>query len=240
MILKSISKFIVFGLVILGLVLISNCKHDPVLPATYLTNDPIIVSPCDPNLVYYDVQIAPIFNSNCAISGCHDANTKEHGVDLSSYAQVIATGGIKPYKAEDSDIIEVLYDDEDDRMPPLPANHLPSELVSLLEKWINQGALNYSCDNVNESCDTVDMKYINDISPILSVNCVGCHSGSSPKGGIDLSTYSNVKIMADNGKLMGAINHTIGFVAMPQGGAKLNDCKIAKFNNWIQNGALNN
>ncbi|MBK6635097.1 MAG: hypothetical protein IPG38_13005 [Chitinophagaceae bacterium] len=74
----------------------------------------------------------------------------------------------------------------------------------------------------------------------MNTYCKGCHNPSSLGGGIDVSTYASVKSIALNGKLMGSIMHTTGFIAMPQGSAKLSDCKIDQVRKWIAAGSVNN
>ena len=92
------------------------------------------------------------------------------------------------------------------------------------------------------SCDTVNMKYAANVTPILQANCYSCHGTSSNGGsnGIILEGYSNLKIKADNGQLIGVIAHADGFSAMPQGRAKLSDCNINIIRSWINNGTKNN
>jgi len=233
--------FQVISIAIISLVVfISSCVHDPVLPESYKSDTPIFTGDCSPDTLYFSRDIAPIFNANCATSNCHDAATAQDGVDLSTYSQIIKTGKVKPYNASDSEIIEVLTKNGEDQMPPPPATHLPSDVIALLEKWINQGALNLECEDINVVCDSVNMSYTDDILPILNVSCVSCHSAPSPGGGIDLSSYANIKTQVDKGKLMGAIEHKSGFVPMPQGGGKLGNCDISKLNGWITDGASNN
>ena len=218
----------------------TSCTHDPVLPEAYTTNDPIFTGDCNPDTIYYETDVAPILNANCATSNCHDATTAKDGIDLSSYTQVLKTGEIVPFDAVGSEMIEVMKDNGKDQMPPLPANNLPQSVIEIMEKWINQGAYNYSCDEVGGVCDSVNMSFSTDINPVLASNCVGCHSGNTPADGIDLSNYSNVKIQVDNGKLMGSIAHETGFLPMPKDVAKLDNCSIAKLNGWITIGAPNN
>ena len=74
----------------------------------------------------------------------------------------------------------------------------------------------------------------------MNTYCKGCHNPASLGGGIDLSTYDGVKTVALNGRLSGSINHLAGFVAMPQGGNKLQECQIKQIEKWIAGGALNN
>jgi len=79
------------------------------------------------------------------------------------------------------------------------------------------------------------------ITPLLQSNgCVGCHSGTSPSGNVNLSTFNGVKAKVNDGRLWGAINHLPGFSPMPQGGNKINACDIAKIKSWIDAGAPNN
>jgi hypothetical protein len=74
----------------------------------------------------------------------------------------------------------------------------------------------------------------------MNTYCKGCHNPTSLGGGIDVSTYTAVKTIAANGKLMGSITHATGFIAMPQGSNKLSDCRIKQVQKWISAGSLNN
>jgi cytochrome c5 len=80
------------------------------------------------------------------------------------------------------------------------------------------------------------------VKPILQSYCLSCHSNSSAAGsggGIKLQDYADVKTYADNGKLIGTMNHTSGYSAMPKGGGKLTDCNILVVQTWINKGKLN-
>lgn len=91
------------------------------------------------------------------------------------------------------------------------------------------------------NCDTTNVTYSSTIKSLLnSYGCLGCHIGSNPPGGINLETYANVKTMADNGRLYGAISHSPGFRPMPDGAAQMNSCDINKVKAWIYAGAPNN
>lgn len=70
--------------------------------------------------------------------------------------------------------------------------------------------------------------------------CIGCHNTASPGGGFDLSTYNGVAASVANNKLLGSIKHMTGFIAMPQGGDKLQDCDINAIEKWINGGFPNN
>lgn len=92
------------------------------------------------------------------------------------------------------------------------------------------------------SCDTIDMKYGADVVPILQSHCYGCHGegSTSGSGGISLASYNNLKTYADNGFLKGNITHAAGFVGMPFGQPKMDDCTINKILDWINRGTKNN
>jgi hypothetical protein len=129
----------------------------------------------------------------------------------------------------------VLFATGEDQMPPdAPLTKAQKDSIAL---WINQGARNTT--NCNCNCDTTQFTYTAVIQPLLSSNCVGCHKPGSLGGNIDLSTYTSAKAQATNGKLLGSVQHSVGYSPMPQGG-KLSDCQISQLKNWINAGATNN
>ena len=89
-------------------------------------------------------------------------------------------------------------------------------------------------------CDTAGVTYSLTVKPIIDQNCISCHSQASQQGGVVLETYADVLVFANSGQLLGSVKHTTGYAAMPQGGAKLNDCNILKIEKWIQDGSPNN
>lgn len=52
-------------------------------------------------------------------------------------------------------------------------------------------------------CDTTNITYTNTIKSIVDINCVGCHNAGNALGGVDLSTYSLVRLSGENGSLYG-------------------------------------
>ncbi len=91
------------------------------------------------------------------------------------------------------------------------------------------------------ACSTAGVTYSVTIKNILDNNtCTSCHGGVFPSGNISLENYPAVRTQALNGKLFGAVNHSPGFSAMPQGGSKINPCEIAKIKAWIDAGAPQN
>lgn len=232
---------------------VTACKHEPFLDddaspgpidttGNVDTTDTIPTgNPCDPDSVYFEADILPIFRSNCAMSGCHDAASAQEGVVLNSFANILSTGDVKPFDPDNSEVYEVLTeDDPDKRMPPPPAAPLSQAQLEQIGKWIQQGAQNLSCDPNPSGCDTLNVSYAATLKPVIETHCKGCHSGANPSGGIDLSTYDGVKVVALDGRLYGAVSWAPSFKPMPQGGNKLPDCTVSKFKSWIDAGAPEN
>ncbi|HZL10951.1 MAG TPA: hypothetical protein VFC65_13220 [Prolixibacteraceae bacterium] len=96
---------------------------------------------------------------------------------------------------------------------------------------------------VSSTCDLTNVTFAGTVKPILQASCLNCHSNSKASndgGGVRLENYDDVKVSVLNGKLMGTINHSSGYIAMPNGGGKLIVCEINQLQNWIDNGTLNN
>ena len=253
----SFPKYVSFFL-LLCLGLFAGCKHDiPVQPAPENPGNPADTGnpgngnpgtgnpggpagqPCDPTKIYFQRDILPILLSNCTMSGCHNANDREDGVVLDSYSNVMNSADVRPGDAGDSDLYEVLVENDPDKRMPYRMAPLPQAQRNLIRDWINQGAKNETCDPNAGLCDSTNVTFTAVIKPIIQTNCVGCHNQSLASGGHNFTTHTGLAAVANNGKLVGAISHAPGFKAMPQGG-KLNDCQIAQIRKWVNLGALNN
>jgi len=225
----------IIGLILFILLMLFSCKHE--IPLN-LQDPPVIggVQTCSADTVYFQNKVLPLLNSSCAMSGCHDAITRKEGVNLTTYSNILATGGVIPGNPANSKLYKVLLKTGTERMPPPPAAAFTAAQKDIIYKWILQGAKNNACND----CDTTSFTYTAAISPLINTFCKGCHNPASLGGGIDLSAYAGVKTVAANGKLMGSITHATGFIAMPQGSAKLSDCRITQIQKWIAAGAANN
>ncbi len=213
---------------------INSCKHEAPLLNADTTPLP---GPVGNNGVCFQSEILPLFQSNCAKSGCHDAATHKADIVLDNYANIIKKD-IVPGKADNSKIYRVMFETGSDKMPPPPNADLTAAQKSLIAKWINEGAKNTV--NCSSTCDSNQFKYAANISILMSTFCTGCHSGTVPSGNIDLSNYNNVKVQVTNGRLLGSVIQAAGYAAMPKNANKLTDCQIAQIKKWIAAGALNN
>lgn len=93
---------------------------------------------------------------------------------------------------------------------------------------------------VNTGCDTLSVSFSAVVQPIISDNCLNCHSAAANFGGITLEGHAKLKQQAINGKLLGVIRHEGGFPPMPQGAPQLAACTIAKIEKWVRDGAPDN
>lgn len=84
---------------------------------------------------------------------------------------------------------------------------------------------------------TATLTYSKDVSKIINLSCIGCHNAERPAGGINLTTYENVKEYSVNGKLIPAIQHAEGVESMPRKSPKLEDVYIQTIVNWVATGA---
>lgn len=94
---------------------------------------------------------------------------------------------------------------------------------------------------LNTSCDTTNVTFTGKIVPMLSNNCLSCHSNTTAPGsgnGITLENYADVKARAT--AIAGSINQTGSYSPMPKNGGKLKACLITQFGIWVRNGAQNN
>jgi uncharacterized membrane protein len=182
--------------------------------------------------ICFERDIQPIFNSKCAMSGCHDAGSSAEGYILDSYNHIVRRG-IKKGSANNSNLYEVMASGE---MPPRRYTKLSSSELTLIRDWINAGAPNgTNCPTV---CDSTVYTFSGQIQPLMNKYCVGCHSASNASAGVDVSSYTGVKNSINSG-LVASLDHT-GYYPMPKGGNKLTDCEIAQVKKWIASGAPNN
>ena len=217
------------------------CKHYPpdvdnLVPASGSTVGPStpleFQGPCDTDSVYFNNSILPLFISNCAKSGCHDAITSKEGFTFNSYANIMASGEIVPNDPTEGDIMEVIKSSQSNkRMPPPPNIPLSQQQIDLIEKWIKQGAQNNGCDN----CDSTAATYTAKIKPLLDAKCKGCHNANYTSYGVSFETYGTTVAVGQTGQLLGAVKHISPYKFMPKGGPKLRDCEISMIENWINN-----
>lgn len=223
----------------------ASCKHDPLTELVPMDEgggtggtDTLTFTddPCDPDSIYFLNQVLPFLSSSCAQPGCHDPGTAEDGVVLNSWSAIISTADVEAFDPLDSDLYQVLIDnDPDDRMPPSGEAPLSDEEIQMIFDWISQGAQDNSCT----ACDTSSVTFSSVIQPLIELKCQGCHSGAEPSAGLSLMSYSDIRNTALSGMLMSSIQGTDGYVLMPYNSSPLPDCQIDQIQDWIDAGAPN-
>ena len=76
-------------------------------------------------------------------------------------------------------------------------------------------------------CSVVEAYYNENVAPILSSNCIGCHSGATASAGLPLDSYTSVYSAIKTGNVLDRVNRNTGDNGfMPQGGQKLSNAKL--------------
>jgi len=185
----------------------------------------------------FEVDVLPILRANCATSGCHDAASARDGVILESYASIMSGPKdlVRPFDPWDSELWEVLVEDEaDERMPPSPRS-LSQFQIDVVRQWIQEGARNDVCSD-SGLCDTSNVTFAR-IRPILEQYCWSCHSNAAAAANIRLQDYPDVVEMMASGRLIRSIERTGPGTPMPPA-SSLPGCEILLFKAWQVQGLL--
>lgn len=226
-------KRIAMGIIVLFACL-AGCKHEIINPID-TGSRPDSTGTGIGGAICFESDVLPVFQSNCAKSGCHDVTSAEEEYVLDSYDNILKRG-IKKGNAAESKLYKVLLETGGDRMPQPPSAPLATLQIQRIAQWINEGAKNTT--GCNASCDTTRFAFSANVLPILRNYCTGCHNATTANGNVVLSTYDGVKTVTSS--LPGVIQWLPGYKAMPQPGSKMPDCDIKVVLKWIKAGALNN
>ncbi|HNV27885.1 MAG TPA: hypothetical protein PKJ83_02040 [Cyclobacteriaceae bacterium] len=115
---------------------------------------------------------------------------------------------------------------------------LPLILLALGGCYYDKESVLYP--NSANCTEVINPTFSGDVLPLLNSRCNNCHGGTAPSAGINLTTYPSVMKYVNDGSLMGSINQTSGYSAMPKNSGKMPACEINKIQTWITAGALNN
>ncbi|NND97490.1 MAG: SUMF1/EgtB/PvdO family nonheme iron enzyme [Pirellulaceae bacterium] len=135
----------------------------------------------------FEKHIAPIIAANCV--NCHNEKEAEGDLRLDTLAGALKGGSsgpaLVPGKPAESPLFTttVLAADHDELMPPeAPMDKSQTELF---RQWIASGA-DWPEGKPLKMQPRID--FVKHIQPILEQQCVSCHSGEEPEGGLDLTT----------------------------------------------------
>ncbi len=209
---------------LVGIAVLASCTHLPNVP------DPA-PEPCDPGIVDFTNEIYPMIQSNCAMSGCHASPYPADGINLSTYSGIMEE--VKPGNPNDSKLYEVLFETGDDLMPPPPMAPLSAAQKARIRLWIEQGANETNCAGACDSTSATTYSAV--IAPMIQTQCIGCHQGANPSGGVALSTYSDVSGAVTYMGLVDAVNGVNGRSLMPPSG-RMSNCNVALLERWVRAG----
>jgi len=126
---------------------------------------------------------------------------------------------------------------------------MKNKIISISIIAILAGFIISGCTNRNEEeyfqTEVVDttqqdtvilISYQDDVAPIISANCAGCHQGGGQSGGIELNNYAQFSTNTD--AVINSISRETAF--MPQGGQKLPATKISLIETWKSQGKKDN
>jgi len=90
----------------------------------------------------FNDNVLPIFREKCC--GCHNADKKQGGLDLTSYGQAMAGGSsgevIAPGDFKESYLWQLASHTSEPKMPP-ESDRISTDMLTVIEKWIAGGAI---------------------------------------------------------------------------------------------------
>lgn len=99
---------------------------------TQCKKEQIDVIDCSGVTPTYDLNVKGIMSTNCAISGCHNATTKKHGIDLSTYDGTRSAGGDKSF-------LGAIQHKSGYTKMPKGASKLPDADIKTITCWVQNG-----------------------------------------------------------------------------------------------------
>ena len=126
----------------------------------------------------YTTDIKTFLDASCAAT-CHSAAAHLGNYDLSTYVGVLGVG-------TDATPNAIAGDESSLLITKLAEGHqsVSSTNQAMIRTWVVDDSL--------LEAPLTPLTYTTDIKPILDANCVSCHSGGTPAGSYDLSTYSGI------------------------------------------------
>ena len=229
-----ISLILLLTTSVLGLVQI-RCRHDELNVA-------------DLDKVCYDRDIAPIFQSCSAPTGCHQQGGENTYV-FTDYNSVMKT--ITPFNAQKSIAYKAITGKGFVQLMP-PAGALSQKNRILIRVWINQGAEHTTCTTTGVGISPLSPEKVcfqRDLLPVLISSCgiTSCHDQATHKEGYIVTSYASVKsnlVSAGSpttSKLYSVITQSPSSENFmpPDPYTPLSTAVKDSIYNWIKNGALN-
>ena len=215
----------------------------------------------------WDDDISPLLQAEC--TGCHVGGASSGNANFDSYSTVVdfpsddvpSMDLIEPSDATNSYLWHKLNDTQSTVgggggwMPKGTTTGLDKADLAMIETWISEGAPE------SQPSTTPTYTWDADISPLLQVECTGCHVGGASSGNANFDSYSTVVDFpsddvpsmdliepsdATNSYLWHKLNDTQSTVGggggwMPKGTTTgLDKADLAMIETWISEGAAEN
>ena len=233
----KIYLFLTFLFLFTAVSWITSCTHK-----ADITNFPEIC---------FEGDVLPVFNNNCAISGCHDGQG-ESDLVLNNYLDI--SHSVVPGDPYSSKVYKsIIATMGENKMPP--DRPLSLENRTIIRVWIEQGAQLTICPgNTGTGNGNGGNSYVNpracftrDILPVLVSRCAstGCHDAVTHKEGYIFASFSTTINAVRPGnpgdsKLYKVITDNSEEDKMPPAGSpQLTLAEIDSIGKWIRYGALN-
>lgn len=86
-------------------------------------------------------------------------------------------------------------------------------------------------------CDTTNVTFTKNISPLLSSYCWSCHSNANAASfGNNLRLENYAEVVSNVSRIYDAVSHQPGVSAMPKNSGSLSTCAISQIRIWKNNG----
>lgn len=171
----------------------------------------------------YARDVAPVLKAHCV--SCHNAERAAGGLrlDLPEAVAKAAKSGV---------LMARVHGNGGKPQMPLGFPALPAEKIQVLDNWVAQGA----------RIAPPKALFATDVLPVLKAKCGTCHSGASPRGGLDLTDGKQILHAVAKGdpiasSLVRRLQGLDGKPQMPMGFAPLPAETIQKIKDWIAEGA---
>ncbi len=205
--------------------------------------------------------VAAIFSAHCA--QCHLNGNKFGGLNLGSYAGLLAGGSVVPGPVivpgnhKSSVLWQITQPNKPwpggSRMPLTGPPYLSAGDINTIATWIDGLGKGGAGGGTKGATSGPPVSFKKDVSTIFTAHCAICHI-SSVSGGLSLASYASLMKGAATGPVVAAGNHASsvlwqvlqpgtsqpGGSRMPLGGPYLSDAQINTIANWINQGAKNN
>jgi hypothetical protein len=91
------------------------------------------------------------------------------------------------------------------------------------------------------------ISFSNDVFPIVQNRCINCHGGDRIEEGLDMTSYAGIMAGSINGTIVipgdaenSLFVELVASQKMPKRGAKLTPAMVKLFEDWVNQGALDN